>query len=522
MLSPGLICVVKVSLCVVIGLSFSLTSLFSAQPERRTPPHILYVLTDDHRYDALGALGHPFLKTPHLDRLVHEGTLFSQACVTTSLCSPSRASILTGLFAHNHRVVDNYHPVDDRLTFFPQRLQQHGYKTAFIGKWHMGGEQDAPQRGFDHWISFKGQGVYWPFEEGLKIKGRYVPQADATTFNINGQSVPQTGYITDVLTDYASQWLLSQLQLDQPLFLYLSHKAVHADFIPPDRYAYHYEKSTFEIPPTPHQNPDLFTLTPRWVLDQSNSRHGTEFAYYSQLDLQTYYRRYMETLLAVDESLGRLTALLKEAGQLENTIIIYMGDNGFLFGEHGLIDKRNAYEESMRVPLMLAGPNIPAGKVCHELVANIDIAPTILELAGAPPLESIDGQSLIPLLSLSPPDNFRDVLLYEYYWERNYPHTPTTFALRSKTHKFIRYHGIWDLNEYYDIQLDPHERRNKINETDMQSSISAMNAELDRILSLSHGQQIPLVPDYGPKFPLRLSEGTHRADFPPAYYQSNP
>ena len=174
-------------------LGFCLVSKVWAQdaPAQVTPskrPNILLILTDDHRYDAMGCKGHPYLQTPNLDRLAKEGVDFSNAFVTTSLCSPSRASIITGLYAHNHGVVDNYHAVRDDLVFFPQSMQKAGYRTAFVGKWHMG-DTDKRQRGFDHWVSFKGQGVYWPFDEGLKVKGRYVPQANRTGFNVNGERV---------------------------------------------------------------------------------------------------------------------------------------------------------------------------------------------------------------------------------------------------------------------------------------------------------------------------------------------
>ena len=151
-------------------------------------PNILLILCDDHRYDAMGFMGHPFIETPHMDRLAREGTHFENAFVTTSLCSPSRASILTGLYAHNHGVIDNYNPVREDLTFFPELLQQGGYETAFIGKWHMGGNIDHPQRGFDHWVSFKGQGVYWTDPANSSVKGRFVPQASRDGFNINGKA----------------------------------------------------------------------------------------------------------------------------------------------------------------------------------------------------------------------------------------------------------------------------------------------------------------------------------------------
>ncbi|MDB4319437.1 sulfatase-like hydrolase/transferase, partial [bacterium] len=219
---------------------FLCAPLFSADAK----PNILVILTDDHRYDAMGFLDHPFLKTPNLDRLAAEGAYFKNAYVTTSLCSPSRASILTGLYAHNHRVVDNYNPVSESLTFFPQVLQKEGYQTAFIGKWHMG-DSDKKQRGFDHWISFKGQGVYVPDPNLLKAKGRFVPQATNSGFNINGKKVPQKGYITDELTGFAEDWLAEKSD-EKPFLLYVSHKGVHADFLPPNQHAFKYDD--VEIP----------------------------------------------------------------------------------------------------------------------------------------------------------------------------------------------------------------------------------------------------------------------------------
>ena len=191
-------------------------------------PNIVYVLCDDHRWDAMSMMGHPFLETPHLDKLADDGVQFTHAFVTTSLCSPSRASILTGLYTHNHGVSDNYNPVDPQLKFFPEYLQRAGYETAFIGKWHMG-DDDEPQRGFDHWVAFRGQGTYYADGHGTT---RVVPQTRYDGFNINGKKrVPQKGYITDELTDYALEWLDQRKQKKKPFFLYVSHKAVHSDFV---------------------------------------------------------------------------------------------------------------------------------------------------------------------------------------------------------------------------------------------------------------------------------------------------
>ncbi len=479
--------------------------------------NIILILTDDHRYDAMGFMGHPFLETPNLDRLAKDGVHFANAFVTTSLCSPSRASILTGLYAHNHHVVDNYNPVREDLTFFPQRMQDAGYETAFIGKWHMG-DVDDPQRGFDHWVSFKGQGIYWPHDEGLKVKGRYVPQANRTGFNVNGERVEQKGYITDELTDYAMDWLNTR-STDKPYFLYLSHKAVHADFLPPNRYAFRYEDKEVPTPVTWIDEPDAFRDVPMWVKNQRNSRHGVEFAYYTNLDLANYYKRYCETILAVDDSVGRLLGWLDRTGDTEETAVLYLGDNGFLFGEHGLIDKRCAYEESIRIPMLWHCPQLfGKGRVVEETVANIDVAPSLLALAGVTPPKFMDGRSFLPLAK-GEEIAWNNELLYEYYWERNYPQTPTTHALRDERYKYIRYHGVWDTDELYDLQTDPQERINLIQDPAHAERIEKMNARLFEMLEESQGTSLPLLPDRGTKFYHRKIDGSKGASFPEWFYR---
>ncbi|NND95747.1 MAG: sulfatase-like hydrolase/transferase, partial [Pirellulaceae bacterium] len=187
------------------------------------PRNVVFILTDDHRYDAMGFMGHPFLETPHLDSLASNGVHLKNAFVTTSLCSPSRASILTGLYTHKHRVIDNNRLVPEGTVFFPQYLQKHGYTTGYFGKWHMGGHHDDPRPGFDHWLSFKGQ-------------GNYLAPGPNYTMNLNGKRVKQEGYITDELTDYALEWLDAR-DAEKPFLLYLSHKAVHDNFTPAERHA---------------------------------------------------------------------------------------------------------------------------------------------------------------------------------------------------------------------------------------------------------------------------------------------
>ncbi len=502
---------------VIFLMAFSFLTRALAQD---TPRNVILILIDDQRFDALGYMGHPFLKTPHLDNMAENGVHFANAYVTTSLCSPSRASIITGLFAHNHRVVDNYHPVDGDLTFFPQLMQERGYETGFVGKWHMG-DTEAPQRGFDHWVSFRGQGIYWPHETGLKVKGRYVPQVYKSGININGENVDQKGYITDELTDYALDWLQNREgKGDQPYFLYLSHKAVHADFLPPNRYAYRYEDQAVPRPTSWADDPDAFTDVPRWVKNQRNSRHGVEFAYYTELDLANYYRRYCEALLAVDDSVGRVMQHLEDSGELDNTVILFMGDNGFMFGEHGLIDKRAAYDASVRVPLIMHCPDIfPAGSIVDEVVANIDVAPSLLAAAGIPAPDYMDGSNFLPLARGETIADWREYLLYEYFWERNYPQTPTMHALIGQDWKYIRYQGIWDTDELFDLRNDPEEKTNLWAHPDHQDRITELNAKLFAELEATNGMSLQLLPDRGTKFYHRKDTGSRGAEFPDWFYR---
>ncbi len=466
------------------------------------PRNIIFILTDDHRYDAMGFLkGQSWLQTPVLDAIARDGAHIKNAFVTTALCSPSRASILTGLYAHKHRVVDNNTAIPAGTQFFPEHLQKAGYSTGFFGKWHMGNSGDAPQPGFDRWVSFLGQGSYLPEKNGL---------------NVDGRKVPQKGYITDELTDYAVNWIDS-VPKGKPLFLYLSHKAVHSEFIPAERHKGKYANEKFVPPPTVAAEGDMARNRPMWVQNQRNSWHGVDFPYHSDLDIAEYYKRYAETLLAVDESAGRVLDALRKRGELDSTLVIYMGDNGFAFGEHGLIDKRTAYEESMRVPMLVRCPELfKGGQTITEVVANLDIAPTCLGVAGLEAPSQYQGMNFLPLLQGKQP-KWRDSLLYEYYWEKNFPQTPTIHALRGDKYKYIRYHGIWDLNELYDLQEDPLETNNLINSPKHQEIVKQMNERLFQILEQTDGMSMPLWPDKGGAQNKRHPGRSKTAPFPDSF-----
>lgn len=471
-----------------------------AAAAQTAPRNVVFILTDDHRYDAIGFLkGQPWLETPNMDRLAREGAHFENAFVTTALCSPSRASILTGRYAHEHKIVDNNTPIPPGTRFFPQDLQAAGYKTAFFGKWHMGNEGDDPQPGFDQWVSFRGQGTYLPSQNGL---------------NVNGKKVPQKGYITDELTNYTLDWIGS-LPQSQPFFLYLSHKAVHSEFVPAERHKGKYASAKFVPPATMDASGPNARSRPMWVQNQRNSWHGVDYPYHSTLALDEYYKRYAETLCAVDESIGRVLDALQKRGQLDSTLVVYMGDNGFLFGEHGLIDKRCAYEESMRVPMLARCPQLfRGGQTVRQVVANIDIAPTVLAHCGGRAGAPMSGRNFLPLLQAQAV-SWRDALLYEYYWERNFPQTPTTHALREQRYKYVHYHGIWDIDELYDLEKDPKETNNLIFEQSMQSVVQRMKNRMFQLLEETGGMSIPLYPDRGPQMNLRHSGGAPAAQFPP-------
>ena len=474
------------------------------------PRNVVFVLTDDHRYDAMGFMGHPFLETPHLDSLASNGVHLKNAFVTTSLCSPSRASILTGLYTHKHRVIDNNRLVPEGTLFFPQYLQQAGYKTGFIGKWHMGGAHDDPRPGFDHWISFRGQ-------------GNYLPPGPKYTLNVNGKRVKQKGYITDELTDYAVEWLEEQKDDEKPFFLYLSHKAVHANFTPAKRHQDRYKDADLSFLPRGKEI-SASKDAPRWVRDQRNSWHGIDFSYHSDKGLDYLYRRYCESVLAVDDSVGRVLQQLKEMGIHDETLVVYMGDNGFMWGEHGLIDKRVSYEASIRVPMMMQCPDLyEGGKVVENVIGNIDIGPTILHAAGVGTPAYMDGVSFLDLPN-QPEMDWRDYFLYVYYWEKNFPQSPTQFALRGDRFKYITYYGLWDVDELYDLKTDPGETKNLINDPDYKSVAKDLENRLYAMLGDAGGMDIPMNQPRGSSQNKRWEErgGKEAAEFPKSIVVEKP
>ncbi|MBI1374389.1 MAG: sulfatase-like hydrolase/transferase [Phycisphaera sp.] len=483
-----------VALCaVVVALSVAAVGR-AAEPFVK---NVVFILSDDHRYDFMHF--HPrcpkWLETPAMDRMAAEGAHVANAFVSTSLCSPSRASILTGLYMHHHKVVDNQHPVRPGVTFFPQYLQKAGVQTAFIGKWHMGHDNDDPRPGFDYWASFKGQGTYFDPE-----------------LNVNGKHVQLKGYNTDVLTKVAMDWLADGRDKSKPFFMYLSYKAVHYPFVPAPRHAGMYADKPIDWPETRGRTEQNYRTQPNWVRERRYSIHGIDHMETGPFDkdpvpdLDALYHQYAETVHGLDENLGKLMAYLDSSGLAKDTLVIYMGDNGFHLGEHGFYDKRDAFETSMRVPMLAWAPgHIKPGTVVTPMVQNIDIAPTVMDAMGvaAPESAKFDGRSFLPLLRGETVADWRDHILYEYHWEWNFPATPTLFAIRTDRYKYVYYHGTWDIDSLHDLQTDPDERHNLIQVPAYQKLATKLRDQMFKELEASGALDVPVRPPHGDRLGQR-------------------
>jgi arylsulfatase A-like enzyme len=439
-------------------------------------PNIVFILIDDLRWDELGYAGHPFIKTPNIDRIARDGAIFRNAFVTTPLCSPSRAGFLTGQYAHKSGIIDNVDrsAASHKLVTFPLLLHQSGYETAFIGKWHMGND-DKPRPGFDRWVSFKGQGTYIDPD-----------------INEDGKPVKPVGYITDILTGYAVEYI--KRRHDKPFLVYLAHKAIHPEVKQNDDGSVNLADSERFIPAERHQNLYAGRAIPR----RPNYNHPPEGKPALQrkidgvLPLGTSTVTSDEailgrqrTLMAVEEGVGQILEALKVTGQLDNTVIVFAGDNGYFYGEHGLsVERRLAYEESIRMPLLVRYPKaIKPGMARDEFVLNIDLAPTLLELASVAVPGAMQGRSLLPLFKASMP-SWRNSFLIEYYSDRVFPRILQMGyrAVRNKRWKYIHYLELEEMDELYDLKNDPYEMKNLINHPGSQRALAEMKMEMGRLM----------------------------------------
>ena len=439
-------------------------------------PNIVVVLVDDL---AAGVVGEgsrfPFLDTPHINRLEREGASFPNSFVPTSVCSPSRASLLTGTYPHTHGVlINDVKDLGPEPPNFPSLLKRAGYETAFVGKWHMDNARSDPRLDFDTWLSFAGQGVY-----------------DNPVLNENGREYRAHGYTTDLLSDYAARWV--QRRRERPFCLMLSHKAMHVPFTAAARHRFAFAGARL---PEPANFAETFAGKPAWqrryklcglgpdtwdACDPSDIPASLPLEPWNSQDHELL--TYLRTLLAVDDGVGLLREALESVGQFDNTLFVFTSDNGFLLGAHRLFDKRVMYEESLRVPLLLRYPQrITAGATPLGIVSSLDLAPTILESAGANVPASMQGRSLWPLLE-GDPVSWRDTLLYEYFQEYG-PGVPTILGVRTERWKYVTYPDLpEDIGELYDLEKDPGELHNLIGKPRYAHIVRLMQGRLEQQLA---------------------------------------
>jgi arylsulfatase A-like enzyme len=453
-------------------------------------PNIVFFLIDDMRFDAMGFMGHPsWLRTPNIDRLRAEGALFANAFVVDSLCSPSRAAFLSGRYGHCNGVRDNMgHELSPEVRTYPMLLQEAGYDTAFVGKWHMA-NTNMPRPGFNYWLSFTGQGVY-----------------ERPTLNEDGRQFQAEGYMTDLLTDYALNYL--QRPRTGPFSLCLWHKAIHGPYTPAER---HKNLYTGEEYPKPVSWDDTFETKPHWQRAVAHGAGGPNaFAAPcpDKLELRPWDGKqegrlnYYRSLAAVDDSVGKVYDMLQRLGQLDDTIIVFAGDNGYFLGEHRRGDKRLMYEESLRIPLLIRYPRmVAAGSTVEQMVLNIDMAPTFLEAAGVDAPAEMQGRSTCPLFSAQAPA-WRPSFLYEYVQEGRFL-VPTMLGVRTERWKYVTYPTLQDLDELYDLQTDPHEMTNLAADPAFAGKLAEMKAELER-LKKETGYVAPPAPTPAANTPPRV------------------
>jgi arylsulfatase A-like enzyme len=477
----------------LIALTLSSIQAIAVADDR---PNILFVFSDDHAQAAISAYGSKVNTTPHLDRLAKEGARFLNSFVTNSICTPSRATLLTGQYSHLNGV-PVFNRFDGSRDHVAKRLQQSGYHTGMIGKWHLGSDPT----GFDRWIVLPGQGAYWN------------PQ-----FLVSGHKLTIEGHCTQITTQLGIEFLDTR-PADKPFFLMLHHKAPHREWDPDTKNKEAFRNRTFPEPSTlwddyatrPAALPenqqtiandltrrDLKLTPPVELQGQERNKWLGVKPTSVQVDGKTLegkelvrwkYQRYMQDYLAcvqgVDDSIGAMLDYLDKKGLAKNTIVIYTADNGWYMGELGMYDKRFMYEPGLRSPLIIRGPGIPAGSTPEAMVANIDLAPTFLNFAKVEIPDSMQGRSLVPVLQGQTPSDWRKSVYYRYYHDPGHHNTAAHYGVRTATHKLI-YYWRKDVYEMFDLANDPNEQNNLLH--DPQSANRPANQELFKELKMELGR----------------------------------
>ncbi len=485
----------KAILCTLLGLWT--VAVATAGAAETTRPNILFIFSDDHAQHAISAYGSKVNQTPHIDRLAKEGVRFLNSFVANSICTPSRATLLTGQYSHLNGV-PVFNRFDGTRDNVAKRLQAGGYHTGMVGKWHLGSDPT----GFDRWIVLPGQGAYWN-----------------PAFLVPGRRLTIEGHCTDITTDLGIEWLKTRPQ-DKPFFLMLHHKAPHRAWEPDERNKALFKNKVIPEPETlwddyatrptalpineqtvardltrrdlkleppadlkgPARN-EWLNVKPMEVTVDGKTLTGKELVRWK-------YQRYMQDYLAcvqgVDDGVGKVLDYLDQTGLAKNTIVIYSADNGWYLGDLGLYDKRFMYEPGLRVPLLARGPGIQAGHLPAQFVINIDLAPTFLDLAGLPVPASMQGRSLAPLLRGAAPADWRTSVYYRYYHDPGHHNTAAHLGVRTATHKLIYY---WKQNAYemFDLIQDPTEQRNLVHgpagawKPEIAAKFAELKAEIARL-----------------------------------------
>jgi len=452
------------------ALALSLLSAAAAVATPAPGPNVVFVMSDDHAAHAISAYGSRVNETPHLDRLAREGMLFRNTFVTNSICTPSRAAILTGAYSHRNGV-PVFNRFDGSQTTVAKLLQAAGYHTGMIGKWHLGSDPT----GFDRWEILPGQGVYH----------------DPVLYTATGEKTYSGRYATDVITDLGIDFIRERPK-DRPFFLMLHHKAPHREWTPDEKHRRMFEGRTVPEPPTLWDDyatrTDALRENRQRVADDLTPRDlkvappaGLEGKDLVRWNYQRYMQDYLACVQSIDDNMGRLLDFLKESGLERDTIVVYTSDQGFFLGDHGLYDKRFMYEESLRMPLLVRWPAaVHPGSTAEALALNVDFAPTFLDAAGVAVPAVMQGRSLLPVLRGETPADWRTAIYYRYYHDPGHHNTRAHYGIRTATHKLI---SFWkkDQWELFDLRSDPAELRNLYGQPGQEAITAELKATLARL-----------------------------------------
>ena len=450
-------------------------------------PNILFIMSDDHAAHAISAYGSRINSTPHIDRIAAEGMRFDNCFCTNSICTPSRAAILTGTYNHVNGVTTLSTHLDGRLLNYPKVLQEHGYQTAVVGKWHLGHGGIHDPTGFDYWDVLPGQGLYHD-PEMIEM----------------GEKSTRSGYTTDLITDYSLDWLRAR-DRDRPFCLMVHHKAPHRPWEPDEKHAGMYENEDIPEPETfddDYSNRARAAAAARMRVERDLNAEDLKVPVPENLTpaeekrwkYQRYMKDYLRCVASIDDNVGRLLDYIDEEGIGEDTIVVYTSDQGFFLGDHGWYDKRFMYEESLRMPFLIRYPReVAPGSINRDMILNVDFPATFLDCAGTEVPSSFQGRSFISLLRGETPPDWQTSMYYRYWMHGAHHNVCAHYGVRTLRYKLIYYYGDplgqegavgpkerpeWEL---FDLERDPSEMKNVYSDPEYAEVVASLKGELNRL-----------------------------------------